>query len=254
MSHGWVHDPTTAEFAHARPEALTAGVGSVVQTGRAVWTPIVEPGEVLAVDVGVEQPIRDGVLVSGGGLAQVLDPVVGDLVDASSGVDGAVPGTAPTSDVETRPLPWVGEGGVDDLAEGDAEHDVGSSQAARVALFLGLQTTVRRGGELDELLQVVIIVGEGAQSVLRLGSGVLARDQAAGVIECHRGQTWPARGCCAHRPPRRPSSRARTCNIAGIPPASMTSSGVLPPKIGLLFGRFTHSSARAPGWSTCSAV
>ena len=124
---------------------------------------------------------------------------------------------------------------VDDRRVGNSRHQFLDADA-RQPLPRGKQAVVGRRIQLENRLQMRVVVADGNEHAVALRQ--MPREYEPVGIELADERDRRKR-----HPERRASSRRRTVCIAGRPPRIMYASGVSPAKIGLLFGRRTHSSA-----------
>ena len=165
-------------------------------------------------------------------------------------LERAVPGAAIRT-VEPAPeRVGMGEGGIDDPVMRNPKHQLVQAYAGQ-QIVLGKKTIVRRVVEIEDIGEVLIIIGntrEDACAVL----AIFRRDQPVRVVLTNKRrarQRW-----VGHIPPRRASTNRRTVSIAGTPPLIMYERGVCPPKMRLEFESRIHSSARGVEWRMFSAL
>src|SRR5258708_20809 len=109
---------------------------------------------------------------------------------------------------------------------------------------VGLACQPRVGGvvELEKMLHLRRWKSEARQHALTLLIELIGDEPMCVVLRNGRG-LWEHRLGDSYKPPRRASSSWRTRSMEGTPPFNMYASGVLPPKMGFVFGNWTQASA-----------
>ena len=181
------------------------------------------------------------------GLGQFDRLVEGHLAQSRAHEAGRVPRAAICATKPCASRMRMTERRVDDRPLGNTKHQFVPANATRQRVILCLQASVGCGHQLHQRPGIIGVVGQcgDERGLLR---GECCRNQPVCIIPTNIADRRPLTGSpvTAHCP-RRASSNARTRSRAGIPPAIMTSSGVRPPNMALVLGRFTHSLASAPG-------